>query len=235
MFGGRPAAPSVKSGSLWQRIHRYSAMATLRDGFQRFVEGTQISSMATRERLYEPAFFDRQERPLDAFVAEYFDDPEWRDLTMLEQFMLGDLTVHMPSALLGRLDRASMAHSLEARVPLLSHRFVDWALTVPLDMKMRGPGKYVLREAVRPWLPQGILERRKQGFQMPLADWFAGDYSDFARAAWHDSGAAAAGYLRADVVDRVFAEHRSGRANHGKLLYAITMFGCWWQNGRIGT
>ena len=235
MIGGRSAAASVKSRSPWQRLRRYSSMAMLQDGFQRFVAGTQISSMATRERLYEPAFFDRQEQPLDAFVAEYFDDPEWRELTMLEQFMLGDLTVHMPSVLLGRLDRASMAHSLEARVPLLSHRFVDWALTVPISMKMRGPGKYVLREAVRPWLPPGILERRKQGFQMPLADWFAGDYANFARTAWHDSGAATAGYLRADAVDRVFAEHRSGRANHGKLLFAITMFGCWWQNGRVGT
>jgi asparagine synthase (glutamine-hydrolysing) len=235
LIGGPPAAYSGKSHSLRQRLRRYGEMAMLRDGFQRFVAGTQISSPRLRARLYEPAFYERQERPLEAFVAEYFDDPEWRDLTMLEQFMLGDLTVHMPSALLGRLDRASMAHSLEARVPLLSHRFVDWALTVPIDMKMRGPGKYVLREAVRPWLPQGILERRKQGFQMPLDDWFAGDYSDFARAAWRDSGAADAGFLRADAVDRLFAEHRSGRANYGKLLFAITMFACWWQHGRIGT
>lgn len=235
MIGRLPAASPGISNSLWQRIRRYSERAMLQDGFQRFVAGTQISSTALRKRLYEPAFFDRQEQPLDAFVAEYFDDPEWRELSMLQQFMLGDLTVHMPSVLLSRLDRASMAHSLEARVPLLSHRFVDWALTIPIDMKMRGPGKYVLREAVRPWLPQGILERRKQGFQMPLSNWFAGDYSDFARAAWHDSGAAAAGYLRADAVDRVFAEHRSGRANYSKLLFAITMFACWWQSGRVGS
>jgi asparagine synthase (glutamine-hydrolysing) len=222
-------------GLLGRRTRRFGEMALLKNGFERFVVGTWISSQALRARLYEPGFFERQEQPLAAFVSEYFDVAEWQHASMLQQFMLGDLTVHMPSALLSRLDRASMAHSLEARVPLLSHRFVDWSLTMPLEMKMRGPGKYALREAVRPWLPQGILERRKQGFQMPLDDWFKGDYAEFARAAWHDSGAARAGYLRADAVDRLFADHRSGNARHGKLLFALTMFSCWWQMSRATT
>jgi asparagine synthase (glutamine-hydrolysing) len=141
----------------------------------------------------------------------------------------------MPSSLLSRLDRGSMAHSIEARVPMLSHRFADWSMTVPLEMKVKGAGKHVLREAVRPWLPEGILERRKQGFQMPLTDWFLGDFSDFAREAWHESGAAKAGYLRPEAVDKLFHDHRSGRASHGKLLYAITMFSLWWQDQRVGT
>ncbi len=229
----RAARPVV--GLLGPRTRRFGEMALLKNGFERFVVGTWISSQALRARLYEPGFFGRQERPLDDFVAEYFDVAEWRDAGMLQQFMLGDLTVHMPSVLLSRLDRASMAHSLEARVPLLSHRFVDWSLTMPLGMKMRGPGKYALREAIRPWLPPGILERHKQGFQMPLDDWFKGDYAEFARSAWHDSGAARAGYLRADAVDRLFVEHKNGHARHGKLLFAITMFSCWWQMSRATT
>jgi asparagine synthase (glutamine-hydrolysing) len=161
--------------------------------------------------------------------AQYFD-AEWSNESMLQQFILGDLTVHMPSALLNRLDRMSMAHSLEARVPLLSHLFIDWSLTMPLAMKTRGVGKYALREACRPWLPEGALDQPKQGFQMPLKDWFRGDFASFAREAWHESGASKAGYLENATVDALFEEHRSRHANHAKLLYALTMFSCWWRD-----
>jgi asparagine synthase (glutamine-hydrolysing) len=78
------------------------------------------------------------------------------------------------------------------------------------------------------------LERPKQGFQMPLTDWFLGDFASFAREAWHDSGAADAGYLDPKAVDALFDDHRSGRADHAKLLYAITMFGYWWRYQRVG-
>jgi asparagine synthase (glutamine-hydrolysing) len=126
-----------------------------------------------------------------------------------------------------------MAHSLEARVPFLSHQFVDWALTMPDDLKLRhGIGKYALRQAVKPWLPATTPKGRKLGFQMPLADWFTGGFSDFAQDAWKASGAADAGFLNARQVDEIFAEHRTGRANHGRLLYAIAMFSCWWTDQR---
>lgn len=229
-----PVSSSRKWNYVRQHARRFRDSALLQSGFQRFIAGTQITSSTMREAIYEPGFLDRQDRAIDEWEAEYFNDPEWQKADMLEQFMIGDMTLHMPSALLNRLDRTSMAHSLEARVPLLSHRFIDWSLTVPLDMKAKGVGKYVLREAARPWLPEGILNRPKQGFQMPLGDWFLGDFSTFAREAWHDSGAAKAGYLDANAVDNLFEEHRSGRANHAKLLYAITMFSCWWREGRGG-
>jgi asparagine synthase (glutamine-hydrolysing) len=220
----------------YTRLHigRFRDSSRLMTGFQRFLAGTQISSFAMRERIADPAFRMRQERSLQEWEDEYFTEPNWRSQSMLQQFMLGDLTLHMPSALLSRLDRTAMAHSLEARVPFLTHKFVDWSLTAPLELKARGAGKFLLREAARPWLPKGILERKKQGFQMPLTDWFLGDFCDFAREAWRDSGAAGAGFLKPSSVDALFDEHRSGLADHGKLLYAITMFGCWWRDVRIG-
>jgi asparagine synthase (glutamine-hydrolysing) len=67
---------------------------------------------------------------------------------------------------------------------------------------------------------------------MPLADWFVGGFSDFAYEAWMSSGAADAGFLDAQEVSRLFDEHRRGVANHGRLLYAIAMFSCWWQDQR---
>jgi asparagine synthase (glutamine-hydrolysing) len=149
--------------------------------------------------------------------------------------MLADLTFHMPASLLNRLDRGSMAHSLEARVPFLSREFVDWSLTMPTRMKLRGKvGKYALREAVKPWLPPGALNNRKLGFQIPFAEWFKSDFAIFAREAWNDSGARSSGYLKPATVDQLFAEHEAGRVNHGRALYAIAMFSCWWQQSMTG-
>jgi asparagine synthase (glutamine-hydrolysing) len=210
-----------------QRRRLHDAGQT-RSGFQRFITGTEISSPADRRRLFSPALQQHEMTP-EELEAQYFD-AEWSNESMLQQFILGDLTVHMPSALLNRLDRMSMAHSLEARVPLLSHLFIDWSLTMPLAMKTRGVGKYALREACRPWLPEGALDQPKQGFQMPLKDWFRGDFASFAREAWHESGASKAGYLENATVDALFEEHRSRHANHAKLLYALTMFSCWWRD-----
>ena len=216
-----------------QNALRFRDAALLDSGFQRFFAGTQITSPALRARIYTSAFWQQQDGS-DEFAkleAEYFGDPELRALAPLQQFLLADLTVHMPGSLLNRLDRASMAHSLEARVPFLSHQFVDWSLTIPLDMKLNGKvGKYVLRKAAEPWLPPGALDKRKLGFQLPFAEWFRGDFSDFARDAWHSSGASQSGYLEAKEVDGIAREHRSGRANHGRILYAIVMFSCWWQD-----
>ena len=223
---------STESNYRWQKLRRRRGSALLKNNFQRFFESTQISQPEVRERLYNDGFYSRQDGE-DRFLRlerEYFGFAEARSLHPLEQFMLADIAIHMPGSLLNRLDRGSMAHSLEARVPFLSHHFVDWSLTMPLDMKLRGKiGKYALRKAVEPWVPAAALDTRKLGFQLPFRDWFRGEFSDFAREAWNDSGAAASGYLQPQAVERLFNEHRVGRADHGRILYAIAMFSCWWQ------
>lgn len=232
-----PATGSERLNYLRQNARRFRDSAALSSSFQRFFAGTQISTPAVRRRLYDPGLLARQEGPhaFDALEAEYFGGDAGSGLDALDQFMLADITVHMPGSLLNRLDRGSMAHSLEARVPFLSHRFVDWSLTMPRDVKLRGKtGKYAVRQAVAPWLPAGALDKRKLGFQLPFAEWFRGDFSEFARAAWNDSGAADSGYLQPAAVEALFAEHRAGTANHGRILYAIAMFSCWWQQTMAG-
>lgn len=226
-----PATRSPRWNYLRQNARRFRDASLLESSFQRFFAGTQISSSAVRARLYEPSFLARQEGAgaIRRLEEEYFATPEAQALDPLQQFMLADISVHM-HALLHRLDRGSMAHSLEARVPYLSHGFVDWSLTMPNAMKLRGKtGKYALRKAAEPWLPPGALDKRKLGFQLPFAEWFRGDFSNFAQEAWHDSGAVRSGYLQPAAVEQLFAEHRAGRANHGRTLYAIAMFSCWWQ------
>ncbi len=230
-----PELPVRQWNYLRQLAGRFREGASLADGYERFFAAVSISTPALRARVFDPAFFERQHHrdSVEKRAEAYFPRSERPPLSDLEEFMMGDLTVHMPASMCQRLDRSSMAHSLEARVPFLSHRFVDFALTVPTDLKLRGnTGKYVLRKAVEPWLPTGQLDQRKIGFQLPLADWFMGGFNDFAREVWTSSGAADLGLLNRAGVGQLFEEHRRGIADHGRMLYAIAMFSCWWRDQR---
>lgn len=226
-----PAAQRGALGRLRQRVERLDETAGLPDAISRFFSKTQITSPGLRARLYDPSFrrvFDPPGSILQ-LRDEYFPDPAALPTDPLDQFLHADLTVNLPAAMLTKVDRASMAHSLEVRTPFLAHDFVDWALGVPLSLKHRnGVGKYIVREAVRPWLPAGILDRGKQGFQLPLQQWFAGDFGAHAQSLWRDSGAADAGFLDAAAVEQLFQEHRSGGRDHGRILYALAMFALWW-------
>jgi asparagine synthase (glutamine-hydrolysing) len=235
LVGALPQLPWRKWNYRRQLARHFVEGARLADGYERFFAAVSITTSVLRHRIYNPAFFGPHQAR-DAFdrrARDYFPPAERVPLTDLQQFELGDLTVHLPASMCQRLDRSTMAHSLEARVPFLSHRFVDWALTIPTDMKLRGgTGKYVLRKAAEPWFPNGALSDRKIGFQLPFADWFMGGFNDFAREAWHSSGAADLGFLDYAGVEQLFDEHRRGAADHGRILYAIAMFSCWWERQR---
>ena len=231
-----PVTASAGANLMRQHARRFAEFARLPDGYQQFFAATQLSSGAVRRRLLDPAFAERFE-PADwtaRLEQEYFPAATAPSgLSALEQFMFADLTVNLPSQMLTRLDRPSMAHSLEARVPFLSHKLVDWALTVPTDLKLKGrTGKYILRKAIAPWLPPSILNRPKQGFQVPMAQWLCGRFGEFARSAWAGSGAAELGYFRPGAVDELFEEHRRGDADHSRILYAVTVFALWWNTAR---
>ena len=235
--GRLPVTGSVKLNYLRQHAQRFEEFISVPDGYQQFFAATQISRRELRRRVYSKAFWAAHEGENDyaRLEQEYFPQGLGGARSALEQFMFADLTLNMPSAMLTRLDRASMAHSVEARVPFLSHKLVDWALSMPEDLKLRGGvGKYILRRAVAPWLPPGILNRPKQGFQMPLASWLRGGFGDVAREAWNDSGADQSGYLDPAAVEQLFSEHRRGEADHGRMIYAITVFSLWWRNSRHG-
>ena len=235
LVGGLPELPWRKWNYGRQLARQFVEGARLGDGYERFFAAVSITTPGLRERIYNPDFFRRREAR-DSFeqrARDYFPSSGATELSDLQQFMMGDLTIHLPASMCQRLDRSSMAHSLEARVPFLSHRFVDWALTIPTDLKLRGStGKYVLRKAVEPWLPKGALSQRKIGFQLPFADWFMGGFNDFAREAWRSSGVAELGFLNSKGVEQIFDEHRRGAADHGRILYAIAMFSCWWDQQR---
>ena len=224
-----PPLPAARWNYLRQRLLKVRADALLPDTFQRFFSKYQLAPRAVRARLYRPEFLARLAPgdELARLAAEYFPQPASSD--PVENLLYADTVVRLPDDMLTKVDRASMAHSLEVRVPFLAHTFVDWAATVPVDLKLRGlSGKHLVRRAIADWLPPGALDRPKQGFAIPLSGWVRGDLGRYAESAWRDSGAESAGVLDPRAVAGLFAEHRAGRADRAPMLYALAMFALWW-------
>lgn len=225
-----PTTPWPQANRWRQFASRFREFAAADDGFQQLFLATQISSAEVRRRLCSNELSDANERSPAVLEQEYFASDVGDARSPLNQFMHADLTLNLPSQMLTRLDRASMAHSLEARVPFLSHKLVEWALTVPEGLKLRnGVGKYILREAAKPWLPAEILRRPKQGFQIPLANWLRKEpLGAFVEQVIDGSGAATSGYLDPVELRKIMAEHRRGASDHSRILYAVLMFALWW-------
>jgi asparagine synthase (glutamine-hydrolysing) len=129
---------------------------------------------------------------------------------------------------LTKVDRASMACSLEVRVPLLDRRVVELAASLPMRLKLRGlTTKWALKRAVRGMLPEDILARPKKGFGVPLARWFREELRPLLREACAPDLIRRAGLFRPEVVARLLAEHDAGRRDHRKKLYTLLAFQLW--------
>jgi len=225
-----PPLPVARWNYLRQRAAKITADARLPGPFPRFFSKYQLTPRSVRAALYREEFRARLETgdELERLAAAYFPTAVSRD--PVENLLYADTVVRLPDDMLTKVDRASMQHSLEVRVPFLSHVFVEFAAGVPVDLKLRGAtGKYIVRKAVEPWLPPGALERPKQGFAVPLAAWVRGDLGRYVEQAWRDARADEAGALEPLAVSALFEEHRSGRADRSQMLYALAMFALWWE------
>lgn len=138
-----------------------------------------------------------------------------------------DIKTYLPGDILVKVDRMSMAHSLEVRAPFLDYRIVEFAATLPSRWKIRDrEKKIILRNAFARLLPADILNRRKHGFTVPLERWFRADLRDFSESRFF-RGDAAAHYFSLPVLRRIWDEHQSGRADHGTLLWSMLSLVLW--------
>jgi asparagine synthase (glutamine-hydrolysing) len=151
------------------------------------------------------------------------------DADLFQQMTYLELRQRLPELLLARMDRISMASSVEGREPFLDHQLVELAMALPPEMKYRsGHGKYVVREAMRDALPPAILARPKQGFGSPMEEWLRGDFGRDAQAAVRRSALSKRALLDYDVVDGLFAAHRRGRGDWSKHLWNLYCVSRWY-------
>ena len=149
-------------------------------------------------------------------------------LPLGSRLMQADLVTYLPEDVLTKVDRMSMAHSIESRVPLLDHRLVEFALSLPLPLKIsQGVRKRVLKTVARRLLPEAILARPKQGFAVPLAVWCRGRLRDAFADVLRSARLRQRGYFRPREIDRLLDEHLKGRRDHELRLWQLFMFELW--------
>jgi asparagine synthase (glutamine-hydrolysing) len=146
----------------------------------------------------------------------------------LDRVIAGDMATYLTDDILVKVDRASMASSLEARAPLLDHKLAEFCARLPVDLKLRnGVGKHLLRSVARRLLPPACAAKKKQGFAIPLARWFRGELSEMMSDVAQSRGLKERGVFDARGVAACLRSHLAGEADHGEHLWLVLTFELW--------
>ncbi len=182
-----------------------------------------LKQLFTKEFLAQTSLFSAPEYSEDVIAAMHSDLPALNKASYI------DLRHRLLEDMLVKVDRMSMAHSLEVRSPLLDHRLVEFAASLPASLKLRGwQTKAIFRDTVRPYLPAATLQKRKHGFSVPLREWLRGGLHEMIC----DSLSAANGHLAPGVfnhvtISRLIAEHHKGEWDHSSVLWLLLNYATW--------
>ncbi len=194
-----------------------------RDGADAYARSVGVILPEQREKLFSDAFrrnlqgHRAEDRYLQAMREAPADDP-------LDRAQYADMKIWLPGDILTKVDRTSMHVSLEAREPLLDHRLVEFAASLPVSMRIRGgEGKWAMKKAMEHQLPHDILYRPKMGFVTPISAWFKGPLAGVAEDVVTKSRLLESGWFNRDALATAQAEHKAGIADHGRLLWQLVM------------
>jgi asparagine synthase (glutamine-hydrolysing) len=224
LFGALASVyPRLPHAPRWLRARSTFEELSL-DSATGYFKNSAMIPDAPRRRLYSEAL----RRRLDSYAPAALtaahiaacdsEDP-------LAQAQYADMKMWLPGQMLTKVDRASMAASLEVRVPMLDHRLVEWAARLPSFLKRRrGAGKLVLKNAMQEHLPAALLTRPKQGFVLPIAGWLRGPLARRVEEIVSSPVLEETGLFDGTHLRRLAGEHRTGRADHSRTLWAVLMF-----------
>jgi asparagine synthase (glutamine-hydrolysing) len=228
-LGSALAARVPESGeeqSARNRIRRLGGSLGL-DGPERYAGYVSLFDPEQRASLYSDEY--RAEQGVGRLAAAAIAEP-WREASgkaRLDVLLEVDVRTYLPGDLLTKIDIATMAHSLEARSPFLDPAMMQFAASIPAPMKLRGmQKKVILRDALRAWLPDSILDRPKQGFSVPLAEWLRGDLRDYSREVLLDPSAFSRHRFRPGAVQSLLDAHLAG-SDHSQRIWALMMLELW--------
>jgi asparagine synthase (glutamine-hydrolysing) len=194
-------------------------------GAERYLDACSLFPRDDMKQLFRPDVFE-QLAPFEPWRAKaaYMESGTRNWLSNLQGL---DVNNYLPLDILTKVDRMSMAHSIETRVPLLDHKLVEFAATIPPEMNLRnGTTKYVLKQAMRGILPDGIIDRPKQGFAVPLGYWFRGKLGPYVRDLLLGESASRRGFFNAPYIEGLVAQHERGR-NLDLQLWTLISFELW--------
>jgi asparagine synthase (glutamine-hydrolysing) len=228
------AVPPARWDAAARRVHRFLPQAARqpRLGFE-IHKVADLLAADSPELLYrrltsywaDPAdvVVDGAELPAALSAA-----PPSPAMDFAQSMMYCDTISYLPDDILVKVDRASMAVSLEVRAPLLDHRVVEFAWRLPLHWKARGrQGKIILRRLLDRYVPRQMVDRPKQGFDLPIDDWLRGPLRDWAEAMLDPARLAREGFLRPEPIQAVWREHLTGTRDRGWALWPVLMFQMW--------
>jgi asparagine synthase (glutamine-hydrolysing) len=163
------------------------------------------------------------------FIRNYFSNVAYNGSDEINKQMYVDLKTYLVDDILVKVDRMSMATSLEARVPFLDYRFVEFAATIPGEYKMQGKKtKVILKQAMEELLPKEILYRGKEGFSIPIKNWLKKELKPLMMDTLAPEKIKREGFFNSEYVDKLVNEHLKGAENHSHRLWALIIFGRWY-------
>jgi asparagine synthase (glutamine-hydrolysing) len=198
--------------------------ALARDSVEGYFHSVSILGDRLRRRLYSKRMLQDLQgyHPRNILEKVINDAPVEHHL---DRVQYADMKTYLPGDILTKVDRASMATSLEVRVPLLDHELLEWVATLPPAFRLRGrEGKYLLKKAMEGGLPREILYRDKMGFSVPLANWFRGPLRESARRRLTEGELDHCGLFDVNFIRRLLDDHCSGVSDHSAAIWALLMF-----------
>lgn len=219
-------------GALYPRIDWapkvFRAKATLqgiaRDSVEGYLHSVSISTDAIRRQIFNTDF-RRELNGYEAIEVFRYHAAKAPRLSGVKLAQYLDFKTYLPGDILTKVDRASMAHGLEVRVPILDHEYVETVARIPVAKKLVGSaGKHCFKKALEPFLPSEILYRRKMGFGVPLASWLRGPLRSDVASAVRKGGIAQSGVFDLPELKKLVDEHQRGTCDHSAVLWALLMF-----------
>ena len=225
-----PESTAYTGRSLIKKLKRFSEQAA---DAERYAYSSRLPVLREelKVELYARELREQTEvgtpgyAPFHALQA-YFEQCAGQD--PITQMMWVDLQTYLPDDILVKVDKMSMAVSLEARAPLLDHKLIEYMAGVPTALKLKGLTlKYLLKQVAARFLPAAIINRPKQGFVVPLAAWFKGELRDYLHDHLLDGTARQRGFFEPRQLERLIAEHQQGKHDYSQELWALLMFELW--------